>query len=61
MGEAMSVEMTFTDREIEVIRMALRLQEENHKRNGFNVLVLEVADLRSKIADSLLDNRVNVG
>ena len=53
--------LSLTPREIEVIRMALRLQEENHKRNGFNVLILEVADLRSKIADSLLDNRVNVG
>jgi hypothetical protein len=53
--------LNLTPREIEVIRMALRLQEENHKRNGFNVLILEVADLRSKIADSLLDSRVNVG
>jgi hypothetical protein len=53
--------LNLTPREIEVIRMALRLQEENHKRNGFNVLILEVADLRSKIADSLLDNRVKVG
>lgn len=53
--------LNLTDREIEVIRMALRLQEENHKRNGFNVLILEVADLRSKIADSLLDNQAKVG
>lgn len=53
--------LNLTPREIEVIRMALRLQEENHKRNGFNVLILEVADLRSKIADSLLDNQVKVG
>ena len=53
--------LNLTPREIEVIRMALRLQEENHKRNGFNVLILEVADLRSKIADSLLDNHAKVG
>lgn len=53
--------LDLNDREIEVIRMALRQQEENHKRNGFNVLVLEVADLRSKIADSLLDNHAKVG
>lgn len=52
--------LNLTPREIEVIRMALRLQEENHKRNGFNVLILEVADLRSKIADSLLDSRAKV-
>jgi hypothetical protein len=54
------MKIDLTDREIEVIRMALRVQEENHKRNGFNVLVLEVADLRSKIADSLLDSRAKV-
>lgn len=49
------MEMTFTDREIEIIRMALRLQEEAHKRNDFKVLVLEVADLRSKVNDAVLD------
>jgi hypothetical protein len=48
-------------REVEVIRMALRLQEDNHKRNGFPVLVIEVSTLRAKIADALLDNRVKVG
>jgi hypothetical protein len=52
--------LNLTPREVEVIRMALRQQEENHKRNGFNVLVLEVADLRSKIADSLIDNHAKV-
>lgn len=46
--------LTLTPREVEVVRMALRAQEEIHKRNGFPVLVLEVSDLRSKIADSLL-------
>ena len=52
--------LNLTPREIEVIRMALRLKEENHKRNGFNVLVLEVTDLPSKVADSLLDSRAKV-
>jgi len=48
--------LNLTDREIEVVRMALRQQEEIHKRNGFSILVLEVASLRSKISDYVLDN-----
>ena len=48
-------------REVEVIRSALRQQEEQHKRNDFKHLMVEVADLRSKISDSLLDNMVKVG
>ncbi len=43
-------------REVEVIRMALRAQEDNHKRNGFPVLVIEVSALRNRIADALIDN-----
>ena len=43
-------------REVEVIRMALRAQEENHKRNGFPVLVIEVSVLRARIADAIIDN-----
>lgn len=48
--------LNLTQREVEVIRMALRLQEDNHKRNDFPSLVLEVQDLRSKIADMVIDN-----
>lgn len=48
--------LELTDREVEVIRMALRLQEETHKRNDFKALVLEVSDLRSKVNDFVLDN-----
>jgi hypothetical protein len=48
--------LNLTQREVEVIRMALRLQEDNHKRNDFPSLVLEVQDLRSKIADMIIDN-----
>ena len=48
--------LELTDREVEVIRMALRLQEDVHKRNDFKTLVLEVADLRSKVNDFVLDN-----
>ena len=43
-------------REVEVIRMALRVQEDTHKRNDFSHLLVEVQDLRSKIADAIIDN-----
>ena len=48
--------LNLTQREVEVIRMALRLQEDTHKRNDFPSLVLEVQGLRSKIADAIIDN-----
>lgn len=49
--------LDLTPREVEVIRMALRLQMETHKRNDFKALVLEVDSLRSKINDAILDLR----
>jgi hypothetical protein len=48
--------LDLTQREVEVIRMALRQQEDNHKRNDFPHLVAEVQTLRSKIADAIIDN-----
>jgi len=48
--------LNLTQREVEVVRMALRLQEDNHKRNDFTHLLVEVQDLRSKIADMIIDN-----
>lgn len=48
--------LDLTPREVEVIRMALRAQEENHKRNDFAVLSFEVATLRARIADAVIDN-----
>ena len=48
--------MALTPREVEVIRGALRLQEDNHKRNDFPTLVLEVQALRSKVADIIIEN-----
>jgi hypothetical protein len=48
--------LDLTQREVEVIRMALRLQEDNHKRNDFPALVVETQELRSKIADAIIDN-----
>ena len=49
--------LDLTPREVEVIRMALRAQQEIHKRNDFKVLVVEVESLRSKISDAMLDLR----
>lgn len=46
--------LTLNQREMEVIRHALRLAEETHKRNDFKVLVLEVQDLRSKVNDVII-------
>jgi hypothetical protein len=42
--------------EVELIRSALRLQEEDHKRNGFTTLQRNVQELRSLINDAILDN-----
>lgn len=47
--------LDLTNREVEVIRMALRLQEEQHKRNGFTAIMVEVQELRSKINDAILE------
>jgi hypothetical protein len=46
--------LDLTQREVEVIRMALRHQEDTHKRNDFTHLVVEVQTLRSKIADAII-------
>lgn len=53
----MSLLLDLSDREVEVIRMALRSQQDLHQRNGFATLVHEVGELRSKIADAILDSR----
>jgi hypothetical protein len=51
--------LDLTPREVEVIRMALRQAQDTHKRNDFKTLVLEVEDLRSKIANAIIDNHTN--
>lgn len=48
--------LDLTPREVEVIRMALRSQQEAHKRNDFPALVIEVEKLRSKINDIVIDD-----
>lgn len=51
--------LDLTPREVEVIRMALRQAQDIHKRNDFKVLVIEVEELRSKIANAILDNHAS--
>lgn len=51
--------LDLTPREVEVIRMALRMQQDAHVRNDFKALILEVADLRSKIANAIIDSHTN--
>jgi hypothetical protein len=47
--------LDLTPRQVEVIRQALRLQEQQHQRNDFKTLVSEVQDLRSYISNALID------
>jgi hypothetical protein len=54
------IRLELTQRELDVIRQALRTEEERHKRNDFKVLVLEAQELRSKIADSVIKNTLEV-
>ena len=51
--------LDLTPREVEVIRMALRQSQDTHQRNGFKVLVIETEELRSKIANAIIDNNTN--
>lgn len=48
--------LDLTPDQVELIRSALRLQEEDHKRNGFTTLQRNVQELRSFINDAILDN-----
>ena len=51
--------LDLSPREVEVIRMALRQAQDTHQRNDFKVLVLEVADLRSKIVNAMIDSNTS--
>jgi hypothetical protein len=54
------ITLELTHRELDVVRQALRTEEERHKRNDFKVLVLEIQELRSKIADSVINTTQKV-
>lgn len=47
--------LDLTPRQVEIIRLALRLQEQAHKRNDFKSLEREVQDLRSYIGNAIID------
>ena len=46
-------------REMDVVRSALRMLEENHKRNDFKTLTAETQALRSKVNDVLIMRNLN--
>ena len=54
-----SLLLDLSPREVEVIRLALRQSQDNHKRNDFKALVIEVEELRSKIANAIIDSHAN--
>ena len=54
MGENLLLDLTPS--EVDIIRGALRLQEQGHAHHGFNALVLQCQTLRSKINDCIIDN-----
>ena len=58
MGDNLLLDLT--PRQVEVVRQALRLQEEAHKRNGFKVLEIEAQEFRSHISNAVIDNQRNL-
>jgi hypothetical protein len=52
--------LDLTPRQVEVMRQALRLQEEAHKRNGFKVLEIEAQEFRSHISNAVIDSQRNL-
>lgn len=48
--------LDLTPDQVDLIRSALRMKEEGHKRNGFTTLQRDVQELRSFINDAILDN-----
>lgn len=55
-----SILLHLTQREVEIVRLALRVQEDTHKRNDFPSLVLETQTLRSKISDMIIENALEL-
>jgi hypothetical protein len=55
------IRVELTPREVDVIRMALRSAQDRHKRDGFEVLVIEADNLRSKISNAVIDKKLSIG
>lgn len=47
--------LDLTPSELNIIRQALRLQADTHKRNGFKILEQATNDLRDKVSNAMLD------
>jgi hypothetical protein len=56
-----TITLDLTQREIDVVRSALRMLEENHRRNDFKTLVIEAEKLRSKVNDAVIMGNLNHG
>lgn len=41
--------------EVQIVRLALRLQQDSHKRNDFKALESAVLNLRDKITNAMLE------
>ena len=48
--------LDLTPSEVDIIRGALRLQEQGHKHHGFDMLEVNCQALRSRINDAIIDN-----
>lgn len=53
MGENLLLDLTPS--ELNIVRQALRLQADTHKRNGFKILEQATNDLRDKVSNAMLD------
>jgi len=47
--------LSLTPSEVQTIRLALRLQQDSHKRNDFKALESAVMNLRDKITNAMLE------
>ena len=47
--------LNLTPSEVQIIRLALRLQQDSHKRNDFKALESAVANLRDKVTNAMLE------
>ena len=54
----MTPALELSEREIQVIKDALRMAEASHKRNDFKALVIEAQDLRSKVNDAIISHKL---
>jgi hypothetical protein len=52
------ITIELSEREWSAIMGALRTQEENHKRNDFKALVLEMQEIRSRMNDAMIDKNL---